>query len=68
MGDFLLVIIEHCSLGAFVLSQFTRAAFDRWTDRPTDAHGKDRFAYNGDHRLTFSHNRGVDVYRIGAYQ
>ena len=31
MGDFLLVIIELFSLGAFVLSQFTRL-----TDRQTD--------------------------------
>ena len=32
--DFLLVIIEHFSLGAFVLSQFTRLT-DRRTDRQT---------------------------------
>jgi len=41
VGDFLLVIIELFSLGAFVLSQFTRL-----TDRRTDAHRKDRAAYN----------------------
>jgi len=49
VGDFLLVIIELFSLGAFVLSQFTRLT-DRWTDRrtdrQTDAHRKDRPAYN----------------------
>ena len=39
--DFLLVIIELFSLGAFVLSQFTRL-----TDGRTDAHRKDRVAYN----------------------
>ena len=39
--DFLLVIIELFSLGAFVLSQFTRL-----TDRRTDAHRKDLVAYN----------------------
>ena len=36
VGDFLLVIIELFSLGAFVLSQFTRLTdrrTDRWTDR-----------------------------------
>jgi len=32
VGDFLLVIIELFSLGAFVLSQYTRST-DRWTDR-----------------------------------
>ena len=36
--DFLLVILELFSLGAFVLSQFTRLT-DRQTDRQTDAHG-----------------------------
>ena len=35
VGDFLLVIIELSSLGAFVLSQFTRLT-DRQTDRRTD--------------------------------
>ena len=35
MGDFLLLIIELFSLGAFVLSQFTRLT-DRETDRRTD--------------------------------
>ena len=34
VGDFLLVIIEHFSLGAFVLPQCTR--FDRQTDGRTD--------------------------------
>ena len=34
VGDFLLVIIELCSLGAFVLSQSTRLT-DRRTDRQT---------------------------------
>ena len=51
--DFLLVIIELFSLGAFVLSQFTRLT-DRQTDKQTDgrtdgrtdAHRKDRPAYN----------------------
>ena len=33
--NFLLVIIELFSLGAFVLSQYTRLT-DRQTDRPTD--------------------------------
>ena len=41
VGDFLLVIIELFSLGDFILSQFTRL-----TDRRTDAHRKDRPAYN----------------------
>ena len=45
VGDFLLVTIELFSLGAFVLSQFTRLT-DRQTDRRTDAHRKDRVAYN----------------------
>ena len=45
VGDFLLVIIELFSLGAFVLSQFTRLT-DRRTDGRTDAHRKDRVAYN----------------------
>ena len=43
VGDFLLVIMELFSLGAFVLSQFTRV-----TDRRTDGHvcrRKDRPAY-----------------------
>ena len=35
VGDFLLVIIELFSLGAFVLSQFTRLT-DRQTDGQTD--------------------------------
>ena len=35
VGDFLLVIIELFSLGAFVLPQFTRLT-DRKTDRRTD--------------------------------
>ena len=35
VADFLLVIIEHFSLGAFVLSQYTRLT-DRQTDRQTD--------------------------------
>ena len=35
MGDFLLVIIELFSLGAFVLSQFTRLT-DRQMDGQTD--------------------------------
>ena len=35
VGDFLLVIIELFSLGAFVLSQYTRLT-DGWTDRRTD--------------------------------
>ena len=43
--DFLIVIIELFSLGAFVLSQFTRQTDGR-TDRRTDAHRKDRVAYN----------------------
>jgi len=49
VGDFLLVIIELFSLGAFVLSQFTRLTdgrTDRQTDGRTDAHRKDRPAYN----------------------
>ena len=37
VGNFLLVIIELFSLGAFVLSQFTRAT-DRRTDGQTDGH------------------------------
>ena len=41
MGNFLLVIIELSSLGAFVLSQFTRLTDGR-TDRRTDAHRRDR--------------------------
>ena len=45
VGDFLLVIIELFSLGAFVLSQFTRLT-DGLTDGRTDAHRKDRVAYN----------------------
>ena len=45
VGDFLLVIIELFSLGAFFLSQFTHLT-DRRTDRRTDAHRKDRVAYN----------------------
>ena len=45
VGDFLVVIIELFSLGAFVLSQFTRLT-DRETDGRTDAHRKDRVAYN----------------------
>ena len=49
VGDFLLVIIELFSLGAFVLF-VTIHAFDRRTDRQTDgrtdAHRKDRVAYN----------------------
>ena len=45
VGDFLLVIIELFLLGAFVLSQFTRLT-GRRTDGRTDAHGKDRVAYN----------------------
>ena len=32
VGDFLLVIIELFSLGAFILSQYTHLT-DRWTDR-----------------------------------
>ena len=46
VGDFLLVIIELNSLGAFVLSQFTR---DGRTDRKTNRRfgdQKDRVAYN----------------------
>ena len=35
VGDFLLVIIEHFSLGVFVLAQYTRLT-DRQTDRQTD--------------------------------
>ena len=49
MGDFLLVIMELFSLGAFVLSQFTRLTdrrTDGQTDGQTDAHRKDRVAYN----------------------
>ena len=49
VADFLLVIIELFSLGAFVLSQFTGLTYrqtDRQTDRRTDAHRKDRVAYN----------------------
>ena len=49
VGDFLLVIIELFSLGAFVLSQFTRLTdrqTDRRTARRTDARRKDRVAYN----------------------
>jgi len=45
VGDFPLVIIELFSRGAFVLSQFTRLT-DRQTDGRTDAHRKDRPAYN----------------------
>ena len=37
VGNFLLVIIELFSLGAFVLSQYTRLT-DKRTDRRTDAH------------------------------
>ena len=44
VGDFLLVIIELFSLGAFVLSQFTHL-IDRQTERRTDVHMKDRLAY-----------------------
>ena len=39
IGDFLLVIIELFSLGAFVLSQYMRLTdgrTNRWTDRQTD--------------------------------
>jgi len=43
VSDFL-VIIELFSLGAFVLSQFTRVT-DRQTDRRLGDH-KDRVAYN----------------------
>ena len=39
VGDFLLVIIELFSLGAFVLSQCTRLT-DRRTDRQTDVDSK----------------------------
>ena len=49
VGDFLLVIIELFSLGAFVLSQFTRLTdgrTDGQTDGRTNAHRKDRVAYN----------------------
>ena len=35
IGDFLLVIIELFSLGAFVLSQYTHLT-DGWTDGQTD--------------------------------
>ena len=45
VGDFLLVIIELFSLGAFVLSQFTRLT-DRQTDGRTDVPQKERVAYN----------------------
>ena len=41
VGDFLLVIIELFSLGAFVLSQFTRLT-DRWTDGRTDRRSSER--------------------------
>jgi len=41
VGDFLLVIIELFSLGAFVLSQFTRLTDGRTDRRRTDAHRKD---------------------------
>ena len=44
VGDFLLVIIELFSLGAFVLLQYTHLT-DRQTDRQTDAHRKNRVAY-----------------------
>ena len=49
IGDFFFVINELFSLGAFVLSQFTRLTdrqTDGQTDRWTDAHRKDRPAYN----------------------
>jgi len=39
VGDFLLVIIELFSLGAFVLSQYT-CLTDRRTDRQTDVDSK----------------------------
>ena len=39
IGDFLLVIIELFSLGAYVLSQYTRLA-DGQTDGQTYAHRK----------------------------
>ena len=40
VGDFLLVIIEPFSLGAFVLSQYTRLTDGR-TDRQTDRQNLD---------------------------
>ena len=43
VGDFLLVIIELFSLGAFVLSQYTRLT-DRRTDGQTDAYRKTSLA------------------------
>ena len=44
MGDFLLVIIELFSLGAFVLSQYTRLT-DGQTDRETDGQTESRQQY-----------------------
>ena len=46
MGDFLLVIIELFSLGAFVLSQFTRVT-DTRTDGRTDVRRTDRRQTDG---------------------
>ena len=51
MGDFLLVIIELFSLGAFVLSQYTRLT-DRQTDRQTDVDGNTV-------RICFAYSRTV---------
>ena len=44
VGDFLLVIIELFSLGAFVLSQYTRLT-DRQTDGRTDRRRQQYRAY-----------------------
>jgi len=60
VGDFLLVVIELFSLGAFVLSQYTRLTdgrTDGWTDGRTDRRTESRQQY----RAYASQSHGINV-------